>query len=348
MPDRCNGAPEPERKAEDAEDRGRCCEVQPDNACDIEVLDAFSRAVVTVVEAVAPAVVSISVRAGSRRGKTARTGVGSGVMITPDGYVLTNNHVIAGAESVELRFTDGAIRPATMVGQDPPTDLAVVLVHLSGLAYAALGDSRALRAGQLVIAIGNPLGFESTVSTGVVSSLGRALRSLEGRLIENIIQHTAPLNPGNSGGPLVNSRGQVIGINTAIIEAAQGIGFAIPSDTANWVVSQLLAHGHVRRGYLGIGAGTRPLDRRLARFHELTQNHAVEVVSVDPNGPAERAGIQVGDLLVRIGDQEIVSVDDLHRFLAEWPVGRPVTVTIIRRSEKKQVEVVPTEAGRRT
>jgi S1-C subfamily serine protease len=198
--------------------------------------------------------------------------------------------------------------------------------------------------GQLVIAIGNPFGFQSTVSTGVVSAVGRALRSREGRLIENIVQHTAPLNPGNSGGPLVDSRGRVVGVNTAIIVMAQGIGFAIPSNTAKWVVSQLLTHGRVRRGYLGIAGQQRRLDRRITRYHQLEDDLAVEVVSVSSEGPAARAGIMQGDLIVRISDQPVTSVDDIHRFLSEWPIGEAVTLMIVRGREMREVTVIPVEA----
>lgn len=329
---------------EKGKDKGKPCNVKGDNACDIELLDAYSRAVTTVVEHVAPAVVSIVVEARSRRQEQMLAGAGSGVVIAPDGYILTNNHVVSGFSFVNVRFMDGTSRAATLIGNDPPTDLAVIQVDASGLPYAVIGDSDSLHVGQVVIAIGNPLGFDSTVSTGVISALGRSLRSQDGRLIENIIQHTAPLNPGNSGGPMVNSRGQVVGINTAIIAMAQGIGFSIPSNTANRVVSQLLLRGKVQRGYLGIVAGTRRLDRRLVRFLNLTEEMAIEVVSVAPDGPGDQAGIEPGDLLAAIGDRKLTSVDDLHRFLTEWPVGKSVKLTIIRGKEKLQLEVVPVEA----
>ncbi len=333
-----------EDKKEKGKAEGKPCEVKGDIANDVELLDAYSRAVTTVVEHVAPAVVSIVVEARSRRQEPVFAGAGSGVVIAPDGYILTNSHVVRGFESLNVRFMDGVTRTAILVGDDPPTDLAVIQVDASGLPYAVIGDSDSLKVGQVVIAIGNPLGFDSTVSTGVVSALGRALRSQDGRLIENIIQHTAPLNPGNSGGPLVNSRGQVVGINTAIIAMAQGIGFSIPSNTANRVVSQLLSHGKVQRGYLGIVAGTRRLDRRLVRFLNLSEEIAIEVVSVAPDGPGNQAGIEPGDLLVAIGDRKLTTVDDLHRFLTEWPVGKPVKLTIVRGKEKLQVEVAPVEA----
>jgi len=207
-----------------------------------------------------------------------------------------------------------------------------------------LGDSDLLRVGQLVIAIGNPLGFQSTVSTGVISALGRAMRSQSGRLIENIIQTDVPLNPGNSGGPLVDSRGKVIGINTAIIAIAQGISFSIPINTAKWVVPQLLTQGRVRRSYLGIVGNQRPLDRRLARFHELSSKNVVQVMSLEPDGPAAQAGLIRGDLVVAINEDDIAGVDDLHRFLSKWPVGDPVTLTVVRGKRKLEFQVVPVEA----
>jgi S1-C subfamily serine protease len=236
---------------------------------DAGLLDAYSQAVITVVDAVGPAVVSISVGKQQTRIWPQREGAGSGVVIAPDGYILTNSHVLDRARRVMTTFTDGTQVAASLVGKDPATDLAVVRAEASALPYASLGDSAALRVGQLVIAMGNPLGFQSTVTTGVVSALGRALRSREGRLIENIVQHTAPLNPGNSGGPLLDSRGHVVGVNTAIIMLAQGIGFAIPTNTARWVVSQLISHGRVKRGFLGIAGRGRPLNRRLVRFYGL-------------------------------------------------------------------------------
>jgi len=235
----------------------------------LDLLDAYSKAVVAVVEAVGPAVVSISIGAESPRAEFEPQGAGSGFVIAPDGYLLTNSHVVARAPKVEAVFMDGTRLPGRLVGNDPSTDLAVIRVNASGLPFAQLGDSTSLRVGQLIIAMGNPLGFQSTVSSGVISALGRTLRSRMGRLIENIIQHTAPLNPGNSGGPLLDARGRVVGINTAIIAQAQGIGFSIPSHTARWVVSQLLVHGRVRRSYVGIVGYQRLLDRRIVRFHKL-------------------------------------------------------------------------------
>ena len=315
-------------------------------AADLELLDAYSRAIVKVVEEVGPAVVGISIGVQSQRPAVEQAGAGSGVIIAPDGYILTNDHVVANAKLLQATLEDGRTLTADVIGADPATDLAVIRVNASGLPFATLGDSAALRVGQLVIAIGNPFGFQSTVSTGVVSALGRALRSQSGRLIENIIQHSAPLNPGNSGGPLVDSRGRVVGVNTAIIMMAQGIGFAIPANTAKWVVSQLLTHGRVRRGYLGLVARQRPLERRLVRFHHLSAEFAVEAISVDRRGPAAQAGLQERDLIVAINGQPLSSVDDLHRFLAEWPIGEPVVLTIIRGLERQDLRVKPGEAGR--
>jgi len=313
------------------------------SASDLELLDAYSRAIIKVVEEVGPAVVGITIGVQSKQA-VEQAGAGSGVIIAPDGYILTNDHVVANAQLLQATLEDGRTLAAEVIGTDPATDLAVIRVSASGLPFATLGDSATLRVGQLVIAIGNPFGFQSTVSTGVVSALGRALRSRSGRLIENIVQHSAPLNPGNSGGPLVDSRGRVVGVNTAIIMMAQGIGFAIPANTAKWVVSQLLTHGRVRRGYLGLFGRQRPLDRRLVRLHRLSVEYAVEAISVDAQGPAAQAGLQEGDLIVAINGQPLSSVDDLHRFLAEWPIGETVVLTIIRGLERRDLRVRPGEA----
>ena len=321
------------------------CRIKAEDATEVELLDAYSRAVTTVVDTVGPAVVMVSNRRKSASvSAPEQGGAGSGVVIAPDGYILTNDHVVQGADTISVTMQDGTTLDAVLIGTDPATDLAVIRANGSDLHYAVLGDSGKLKAGQLVIAIGNPFGFSSTVSTGVVSALGRALRSRDGRLIENIIQHTAPLNPGNSGGPLVDSRGRVVGINTAIIAMAQGIGFSVPADTARWVVSQLLVHGRVRRGFLGLSAQQRPLDRRLVRFHHLQNNFSVEVVRIDPNGPSGLAGIKEGDLIVSINGQKTESVDDVHRILAEWPVGSPLGLVIIRGQESIDLNVTPVEA----
>lgn len=320
------------------------CEVGAAGRSDVDLLDAYSRAVTTVVEAVGPAVVSISVGRESADGNGMEPmGAGSGILLTPDGYVLTNHHVVRETNRMRLTLTDGARLGAVPVGMDPPNDLAVVRADGSGLPYASLGDSAALKVGQLVIAIGNPFGFQSSVSTGVVSATGRGMRSIDRRLIENVIQHTAPLNPGNSGGPLVDSRGRVVGINTAIIAAAQGLGFAVPSNTARYVVSQILAHGRVRRGYLGIGGRQRPLSRRMVRYFELPRESGVEVVSLDPQGPAVSSGIRPGDIVVGMNGHPVESVDDLHRLLSEVEVGKPARIDVLRGTERTAVEVVIAE-----
>jgi len=322
------------------------CEVGPSGKTDTEVLDAYSRAVTTVVEAVGPAVVSISVGRQNTDGNgTEPPGAGSGILLTPDGYVLTNHHVVQDKNRVGLTLTDGTRLGATAVGSDPPNDLAVVRAESSGLPYATLGDSSVLRVGQLVIAIGNPLGFQSSVSTGVVSATGRGMRSMERRLIENVIQHTAPLNPGNSGGPLVDSRGRVVGINTAIIAAAQGIGFAVPSNTARHVVSQILANGRVRRGYLGIVGRHRPLSRRLVRYLNLTRDSGVEVVSLDPDGPAGGSGVRPGDILLEMNGAALESVDDLHRLLSEVGENALARLDLLRGTERRTVEVTVGESA---
>jgi S1-C subfamily serine protease len=328
---------------------GRACRVPDSEAADVELLDAYSNAVIRVVESVAPSVVSIGVtkpippNARRQSGPEEASGAGSGVIIAPDGYVLTNHHVVTGSTKLEVMTSEGQRYGATIVGVDPGTDLAVVRMQGSGLPFATFGDSSALRAGQLVIAIGNPLGFQSTVSTGVVSALGRSLRGQGGRLIDDIVQHTAPLNPGNSGGPLVDSRGRVIGINTAIIMGAQGLSFSIPAATAKWVVSELLTKGRVRRAVLGVVAQTRPLDRRRARFHGLEQASVVEVAGLEPGGPGEAAGLQQGDLVFRIGETSVSNVDQIHRILASKDIGREIPIEVLRGTERLTIRVTPVE-----
>jgi len=317
---------------------------RPAPLSDMDLLDAYSRAVVSVVDVIGPAVVSISTGRETARDEYEPLGAGSGFVIAPDGYLLTNSHVVAGAKKIEASFMDGRRLAAILVGLDTSTDLALLRAGASGLPFATIGDSTELRVGQLVIASGNPLGFQSTVSTGVISALGRTLRSQEGRLIENVIQHTAPLNPGNSGGPLLDSRGRVIGVNTAIIASAQGIGFAIPGSTAKWVVSQLITRGKVQRGYLGIGGRRYTLDRRIVRFFKLATDHAVEIDSTVPQGPARLAGIVRGDLIVALNGRPVGSLDDIYHVLSEWPVGKPVRVSLIRIKKMLELEVTPAEA----
>jgi len=319
------------------------CRVASEAASEVELLDAYSKAVITVVDAVGPAVVGISVRKTAGANVPQQEGAGSGTIITPDGYILTNDHVVQGADLISVTLQDGVTLEAAVVGTDRATDLAVLRANRSGLPYAMLSESGALRAGQLVIAIGNPFGFQSTVSTGVVSALGRALRSREGRLIENIIQHTAPLNPGNSGGPLVDSRGRVIGVNTAIIGMAQGIGFSIPANTARWVVSQILVHGRVRRASLGLAAQQVPLNRQVARFHHLQNNFCVQVMAIGEMGAGYKAGVRDGDRLVSVNGQPVESVDDIHRILAEWPIGQGIEVALLRGTDLLKFQVLPVD-----
>jgi S1-C subfamily serine protease len=306
---------------------------------DGELLDAYSKAVIGVVEQVGPAVVSITASSPGRFRE--REGSGSGVLFTPDGYALTNAHVVAGAKRLRLRLTDGSTHDATIVGVDTPTDLAVVRAGGDRLPYAELGRSAPLRVGQLVIAIGNPLGFSSTVSAGVVSALGRTMRAQSGRLMENIIQSDVALNPGNSGGPLVDSRGRVVGINTAMILGAQGISFSIPVDTAAWVVTQLMTVGHVRRGYLGIAGQNRPIERRVARAAGLSQPSGVEATSVEKSGPAAAAGVREGDVVVALGGQATTTIDDIHRALNTWPLGSTLELRVLRHGELHTLTVTP-------
>jgi len=308
-------------------------------AADTELLDAYSRAVMGVAEKVGPAVVAIRVRKAS--GRDGAEGAGSGVILTPDGFLLTNNHVVEEGSELEAVMTDGRAFAAQLIGADPATDLAVIRISDGSLPTAELGDSDALRVGQLVIAIGNPLGFQSTVSAGVISALGRSLRSQSGRLIDNVIQTDVALNPGNSGGPLVDSRGRVIGINTAMIYMAQGISFAVPINTVRWVVSELVMHGKVRRAYLGIGAQSRPVNRRLQHRLGLGSASVVEVAAVEPGGPAAGAGLQRGDLIYALGDAQVATVDDLHRLLTKWPAGTAVEVRLLRAGRQERIAVVP-------
>jgi len=287
--------------------------------------------------------VSIRIVTAKRRGGGGE-GAGSGFVIAPDGFVVTNHHVIENARDVTVVFTDGRELTARVVGSDPSTDLALLRVPEGGLVPAEIGRSEKLRVGQLVIAIGNPLGFQSTVSTGVVSALGRNLRARSGRLIENVIQTDVPLNPGNSGGPLVDSRGRVVGVNTAMIRMAQGLCFAIPSATAEWVVSELMTRGQVHRAVLGIVAETRPVNRRVQRGFDLAQPTAVEIMSLAEGGPARRAGLRERDLIVAMAGTGISSVDDLQRLLARWTPETPMTVTVLRHGgHRHEIDVIPAE-----
>ncbi len=313
-----------------------------------EILDAYSQTVIMAVERIGPAVVSVglAMRAPEqlkRRGVSEIRGVGSGVIITPDGYVLTNSHVVQSAERIEVRLQDGRDFSARIVGNDPHSDLAVLSILESGLPTAELGDSSQLRVGQLVVAIGNPLGFQTTVTAGVISALGRTLRAQTGRVIENVIQTDAALNPGNSGGPLVDSRGRVIGINTAIIAGSQGICFSTPINTAKWVASQLIHEGRVRRSYLGVSGQTITLDRRLIVRYRIKSHTAVLVTEVQPDSAAANARIKPGDIIIQLGNISMASTDDLQLALARHPIGVPLAIDIIRNRERFILEAFPTE-----
>jgi len=305
------------------------------------LLDAYSSTVVAASERVGPAVVHIQVVQAPRpaNGEPPRAGTGSGFVFTPDGYILTNSHVVHGARAIQVSFADGAGFDADLVGDDPDTDVAVIRIGGHHLPAATLGSSRALRVGQLAIAIGNPYGFQHTVTAGVVSALGRSLRATTGRLIDDVIQTDAALNPGNSGGPLVNSQGEVIGVNTAIIPFAQGICFATAIDTAKWVMEQLLRVGRVRRGYIGVGGATITLSRRAVRFHGLAAGAGVRVESVEPGGAAQRAGIEPGDVIIGYDGENVAGVDALHRLLSEERIGKSASVTLLRRTQKLELSI---------
>ncbi len=306
-----------------------------------EALDAYSRVIVTVAEELGPAVVNL--RAEARDGSRRAGGSGSGFLFTPDGFLLTNHHVVRGAGRLRVRLNDGREVAGRVVGADPWTDVAVVQAEASGLPHATLGQSAELRVGQLVVAIGSPFGFDSTVTAGVVSALGRSLRSITGHLVDNVIQTDAALNPGNSGGPLLDSRGRVVGINTAIIQSAQGICFAIPIDMARRILPQLMQHGRVIRGYLGLHGRDVPIPRHVTRRFQIDQEGGVEVFGLEPGGPAAQAGMAEGDLIVALADRPITGVDDLQKRLAEIPVGIPAEVVLLR-SERRLVRfVVPGE-----
>jgi S1-C subfamily serine protease len=302
---------------------------------DANLLDAYSQAVIHVVDTVSPAVISVTGDNGDGRG-----GSGSGFLLTPDGYAITNSHVVNDRPRLSAETTEGDRLRVELVGDDPATDLAVIRLAASGLPIAQLGDSAALRVGQLVIAMGSPLGLQSTVSTGVVSALGRSMRGRDSRLIENVIQHAAPINPGNSGGPLVDSRGFVVGINTAIIAMAQGLGFAIPSRTAEWVLGEILTHGKVRRRQLGIAAQVVRLPRALVRELDLLSDQGVEVHEVTRGSLAAEAGIEKGDVIVALAGRLVTSIDDIHRLLMTVPANQEFDLTVLR-DDLEQVISIP-------
>src|SRR5271168_1475427 len=322
---------------------------------DDSLLDAYSRAVTGAVALVSPSVVNIEVyqevhqdraagrtHSGERR---ERRGGGSGFVFTPDGLILTNSHVVHDARRIEVTLADGRRMPASAIGDDPASDLAVIRVDEPALTAAALGDSQQLRVGQLVVAIGNPYGFQSTVTAGVVSALGRSLRSYSGRLIDDVIQTDAALNPGNSGGPLVDSAGRVVGVNTATILPAQGICFAIGINTAKFVASRLLRDGRIRRSYIGVSAQTVPVHRRVVRFYGLARETGVVVVGIEDRSPARTAGLREGDVIVALGEKPVAGVDDLHRLLTDAQVGARCELMVIRHTERLVLPILPEEAG---
>ncbi|HEV8199581.1 MAG TPA: trypsin-like peptidase domain-containing protein [Candidatus Polarisedimenticolia bacterium] len=333
--------------------RGTIGPAVPDGAAapgapdDASLLDAYSSAVVGAVDKVSPSVVflEVQVRGDRKRGTADRRGSGSGFIFTPDGFILTNSHVVHGASKIRATLTDGRTFDADLVGDDPSTDLAVVRIQGANLAPAALGESAALRPGQIVIAIGNPYGFQCTVTAGVVSALGRSLRAGTGRLIDNVIQTDAALNPGNSGGPLVNTRGEVVGVNTAMIMAAQGICFAIAVDTARFVAARLIKDGRIRRAWLGIAGQTVPLPRRVIRFFDLAVATGVLVTGTEDGSPARAAGLREGDVILSYADAPLAGVDDLQRLLTDVRVGVSASLGVLRGAELLTIPIVPVEAA---
>jgi len=310
---------------------------------DGQLLDAYSRAVVSAAEAVSQAVVHIEIIGKSQRNRRGGYGSGSGFIISQDGFVVTNSHVVSKAERIKVSLQNGSEYTAEKVGDDPASDLAVIKIHGERFPYARFGNSQQLRVGQLAIAIGNPYGFEYTVTAGVVSALGRSLRSQSGRLIDNIIQTDAALNPGNSGGPLVNSSGEIIGVNTAVILPAQGICFAIAANTAQFVVSKLITSGKVRRAYLGVGGQSVKLNPHLVKHLDLAVNSGIQILSIEADGPVYNAELYVGDIIIGFDDHAIANIDELHRILDETVIGREGMLQILRNGKKMSCKVIPGE-----
>jgi S1-C subfamily serine protease len=336
------------QSSEHISEDGRFTREHESQVPDSSLLDAYSTAVTGAVDRISASVVHIEVHQHAGRTRSGepreRQGGGSGFVFTPDGLVLTNSHVVHEAERIAVTLPDGRHMPATLIGEDPASDLAVIRVDAPGLVAADLGDSQKLRVGQIAIAIGAPYGFQSTVTAGVVSALGRSLRSYSGRLIDDVVQTDAALNPGNSGGPLVDSAGRVIGVNTATILPAQGICFAIGINTAKFVASRLLRDGRIRRSYVGISGQTVPVHRRVVRFYDLAKETGALVQSVEENSPAKRAGLRDGDIIVALEGQPVAGVDDLHRLLTEVRLGVSCSLTVLRWTEKLELRIVPEEA----
>jgi len=305
------------------------------------ILDAYSQAVISASECVSPSVVNVEVHNGKKSG-----GAGSGFVFTPDGFILTNSHVVHDATEIHVGFPDGQRFIADRVGDDPESDLAVIRISAPHLVPVAWGDSQVLKVGQLVVAIGNPYGFQCTVTSGVISALGRSLRSQSGHLIDNVIQTDAALNPGNSGGPLVTSFGEVVGVNTAVILPAQGICFAIAINTAKYVAGRLIKDGKIRRGFIGVAGQNVPLHRRLVRWHNLPIESGIFVVSIEPGSPAQKADLRDGDIIIAYNDQPVPDIDALHRILTENRLGVQATLGILRGTEKLSLNVVPSESPR--
>ncbi|MBI4408153.1 MAG: trypsin-like peptidase domain-containing protein [Gemmatimonadetes bacterium] len=325
----------------------------PVPVAEAELLDAYSRAVVAAVETVGPAVVRVDMQKPVEvRGRDGRCrsrdagGHGSGFVFTPDGFVLTNWHVVHGARRIDVQMPDGRAAPAELIGEDPDTDIAVLRVEAADLPFARLGDSSALRVGQLVVAIGNPLGFQSSVTAGVVSALGRSFRSTNGRLIDDVIQTDAALNPGNSGGPLVNSRAEVIGINTAVILPAQGICLAVGINTAKWVAARLIRDGRIRRAFIGVAGQNVALEAAAARALGMPGG-GVLVLSTEPGSPAARAGVRAGDVIIGLGEEPVAGIDDLHRLLTEQRIGQETALVVLRERERLRLTLTPREAPSR-
>jgi S1-C subfamily serine protease len=311
-----------------------------DSPRDLELLDAYSRAVIGAVDIVGPAVVGIEV--GRRRAQPdGQQAAGSGFLFTPDGLIITNSHVIERAESVSVSLPDGRTCEADIIGNDPATDLAVLRISGGPFPWISLGDSSSVRVGQVAIALGNPFGFQHSVTSGVVSALGRSLRSKTGRLIDDVIQTDAALNPGNSGGPLVVTTGHVVGVNTAIIMGGQGLSFAIASNIVRYVASRLVRDGRIRRSYIGVAGERTPVPRRLAREHSLAVSSGIRVAHVEPSSPAAAAGVQRGDLIVSFAGLPVPGVDDLHKLLDDERIGRPERLVVLRGPDVRTLTVVP-------